>query len=391
MNGTVIKTAPPAPSALTLFKALLGSVPMLVLTVLLLSRGSIPAEPLRQAALGLTYLFVNTLFFLMLYTGKVYKYRSLFFIAVAVCFVISFVSSLIELRGSMVLRATDILDGDTPFCHLVIPMIIIPAALTQTVIFPGSLLTGFASIAGMIVLWLGASLALGRGWCSWVCFFGGMDEGFSRLCRKPVITNIDPKWTYLPYAVLLGIVLTSALTLSPTYCEWLCPFKAVTEFAEITSFKVLVQTIIFGSLFVGLVVVLPVLTGRRIQCGLFCPFVAFQSLVGRINIFGVRIDRSRCVDCGLCIKGCPTFSLNEASLSQGKTLSSCTKCGKCVDHCPRQAAAFHVKGTPLTPTAQGARLLFLYPSYIFAAAVGGGLIYSALVRVLKLAVSGSMF
>ena len=111
----------------------------------------------------------------------------------------------------------------------------------------------------MVVLWLGTSLALGRGWCSWGCFYGGLDEGFSRVLKKPVIKKIDRKWIYLPFAVLLVIVLTSALTLSPTYCEWLCPFKAVTEFAEVTSLTAVVQTVIFVSLFIGLVIVLPIL------------------------------------------------------------------------------------------------------------------------------------
>lgn len=121
------------------------------------------------------------------------------------------------------------ISGETPFCHLVIPMIIVPVAVTRTIIFPGSLLEGFANVASMIVLWLGVSLALGRGWCSWGCFYGGLDEGFSRVLKKPVIKKIDRKWIYLPFAVLLVIVLTSALTLSPPYCEWLCPFKAVTS------------------------------------------------------------------------------------------------------------------------------------------------------------------
>ena len=37
----------------------------------------------------------------------------------------------------MVLTVENVLSGDTPFCHLVIPMIIIPAVLTRTIIFPG--------------------------------------------------------------------------------------------------------------------------------------------------------------------------------------------------------------------------------------------------------------
>ena len=65
---------------------------------------------------------------------------------------------------------------------------------------------------------VGASLAVGRGWCSWGCFYGGWDELFSRLRKKPLIKHrqIDSRWRYLPFAVLLAIVLLSAITFSPS-------------------------------------------------------------------------------------------------------------------------------------------------------------------------------
>jgi polyferredoxin len=373
-----------------LLKPIFLTLLMMVLSALMLYGGGKPADFLSQLAVGITYVFVNLLFFLMLYTGKTDQYRSVLFITIAICFVITFITNLIELRGSIVLTEENMISGETPFCHLVIPMVIIPAALTRTIIFPGSITEGFAPVSAMIVIWLGASLALGRGWCSWVCFFGGMDEFFSRLRKRPVIKNIDRRWNYLPYAVLLGVVLVSAATLSPTYCEWLCPFKAVTEFAEITSFKILIQTIIFFSLFAGLIVILPFLTRRRIQCGLFCPFAAFQSFTNKINVFSVHIDREKCIGCGRCIQNCPTFSLDEASTGQGKTLMSCAKCGRCVDTCPKQAVSFHIKGTPAGAGGDAARLLFLFPAFLFAVTIGGGMISGALVRLFKFITTGSM-
>jgi polyferredoxin len=231
---------------------------------------------------------------------------------------------------------------------------------------------------------------MGRGWCSWGCFYGGLDEGFSRILKKPVIKRIDRRWIYLPFAVLLVIVLTSALTLSPTYCDWLCPFKAVTEFEAITSWVVVVKTVIFVSLFLVTVVVLPLLTKRRIQCGLFCPFGAMQSFLNKINVFELRIDREKCVQCGLCVKTCPTFSLDEGSLESGKPLITCTKCGQCVDICPKQAISYHIKGTPLHASATVARVLFLYPAYLLMSTMGGSMVSVGLWRILRLVTTGSM-
>ena len=372
-----------------LFKSLLLSLPMMLLTFMMLTQGSIPTDGERLFALTATFLFFNLLFFLMVRTGKTDRFRSILFITLAVVFIFSFISNLVAVRGSMALSRTSMIDGETPFCHLVIPMTLIPAALTKTIIFPGKIL-GSHSIAGMFVIWIGVSLALGRGLCSWFCFFGGLEDGFSRILKKPFINNINKKWTYLPYAVLLGIVLIAALTLSPTYCEWLCPFKTVTEYVEITSVKILIQTIIFVSLFMGLVIVLPILTKRRTQCSFLCPFGAFQSVTNKTNVFEVRIDQDKCVNCNKCIKACPTFSIDEASLGRGRVKASCTKCGKCVDACPQKALFYHVKGTSLINKLDRYRLLFLYPAFLVLAIIAGGFVQDTIVKTIKLISTGSI-
>ncbi len=375
----------------SLVKAVLLTLPMLLLTALMVTGGQpIPKEAIRLIPLVITYLFINGVFFLMIYTGKTNRYRTILFVTYAVCFVLTFTTNLIETRGSMALKQEDMVKGETPFCHMVIPQVIIPAALTKTIIFPGSMLKGFASIGAMLVLWLGVTIALGRGWCSWGCFYGGLDEGFSKIGRRPIIKNIGKKWTYLPFAVLLVVVLTSAAVLSPTYCMWLCPFKAVTEFVEVTSAKVLVQTVIFFSLFIGLVVVMPILTKRRTQCGLFCPMGAFQSLTNKLNVFDVRIDKNKCAQCNLCVKSCPVFALDEESVRKGKARVTCSKCGKCVEACPHGAISFHIKGTDVGGNGRKAQLMFVYPAFLLLAIMGSGMISGAVYRVLLLATTGSM-
>ncbi len=161
----------------SMLKAVLLTLPMMFLTFFMLSGGKPPSEPSRLLALALTFVFFNLLFFLMVYTGRTDRYRAILFSTYAVVFVVSFISHLVEVRGGMALTEANMIDGDTPFCHVVIPMTLIPAALTRTIIFPGTMTGRLHSIAAMFILWIGASLAMGRGFCGWGCFFGGSKTG----------------------------------------------------------------------------------------------------------------------------------------------------------------------------------------------------------------------
>jgi polyferredoxin len=393
MSALPLAVQPSLPgNKMGILKSLLLSLPVLLLSTLFLMgnafEGTNP-DPIRLISSGIAWLAVNICFFLMMRTGKTARYRKVIFIAAALLFVVSFMSNLIQMRGSIVLTEDNIASGETPFCHIVIPMVLIPAALNRTIIFPGSML-GAYGIASMLVIWIGSTLALGKGWCSWVCFYGGLDEGCANLAKKARVKNINKLWTYFPYAMLIFIALTSAAALSPIYCEWFCPFKAVTEYAAITSTKVLIQTVLFYSLFVGLVVVLPFLTRKRTQCGLFCPFGVMQSFTNKVNIYDVRIDPDKCSGCKACMRACPTFSLDETSLSSGKTLISCTKCGECVDTCQKKAISYHIKGTGINSHPTLARVLYLYPAVLLMTAIGGGIIADGLYRLLKLITTGSI-
>jgi polyferredoxin len=286
----------------------------------------------------------------------------------------------------MALSATEIFNNETPFCHIVIPMVAVPFALTKSVVFPASV----NWIYMMVIIWLTATLTIGRGWCSWACMYGGWDDALSRIRKRPVFKHIHPRWRYVPFAMLLAVVLISAVTYFPQYCEWLCPFKAVTEFDEITSFRAVMQTVVFVTLFLGLVLVLPLLTKRRIQCSCFCPFGAMQSFTNAISPIDVRIDTKQCVQCRKCIQVCPMFALNEESLNTGRPALTCTKCGKCMDVCHKGAMTYRVKGTPLNIRGKAARILFLYPAFLILSLLGSNFLSDTLYRIGLLLTTGSL-
>ena len=295
-----------------------------------------------RIAAWIVFAGVMTLFFLLLRTGQVSKYRRYFFVAIALLFFPEFIAQLLETRGTMMLGAAEILNTETPYCHIVTSVVFLPWLVTGKIVFPA----GTGAIAAMLIIWGVATLAIGRGWCSWACFYGGWDDGMSRLARKArlKIGAANKKIRYFGFAMLAFVALASLGTLASVYCDWLCPFKIVTEFGAVDSLRSYVAFLMFVLLFFGLVIVLPFLTKKRFQCMSFCPMGAFQSLLNKFNLYRVRVDKDTCVGCGICSDACPTLSLSLPETDGVKRVptvtSTCTRCGECMTACPKNAISY---------------------------------------------------
>ena len=187
-----------------------------------------------QIASIVTAIFMIVLFFMMMRTWSTYRWRRWFFVALGLLFPVGFIHNVMVMRGTMGIPIEEMIAGRTPFCYLPIPLLILPAAFTKTLVFPGSILPNGgmsgAGMAAMAGLWLAITLVVGKGWCSYACFFGGIEEGMASVPARAKLRKIDPRWRYGPWAVLLAMVLLSLALFEPAYCMWLCPFKAVSEY-----------------------------------------------------------------------------------------------------------------------------------------------------------------
>lgn len=354
-------------------KSVLYTLPMFLITFMFITGGKPDfSNPAQNVAVLVTFLGMNLLYFLMHYTGKTDRYRAILFVVFALSLSFTLIKNMVEMRNSMSFSQADIVECKIPFCHLVIPMMILPAALTKSIIFPGTILGGFANIASMVVLWLAATVVLGRGFCSWGCFYGGWDDAFSRFRKKPVIKKIGDSWKWMPFAVLLLVALTAALTLIPTYCDWICPFKAVTEFEKVTNVESAAKAGVFISLFGGLVVALPVMTRKRTQCSFLCPMGAINTLSNKVTPFIVKIDKNVCTECFKCVDACPLFALTRDGIKEGTVSMFCSKCGKCVDTCTKNAIHLGIQGVPAGTMKTFSRNLFLFVSFLFIAVFSSG-------------------
>jgi len=283
-------------------------------------------------------------FYKLISTGKISFYRKFLFIFGALTFFPSFIGLLIESRGEMALTYRQILLNETPFCHIVFPMVIFPYILEKVLIFPARLTGDFASFYSMLVIITISILTVGRGWCSWVCFYGGWDECLSTIPKKAIIKIEDKnkRLRYFNFVMLTVIILGSLATFSVIFCQWFCPWKLITEYEKIVDLRTFLAFILMILLFFILVIVFPYLTKKRIQCMSYCPFGALQSLTDRISFFRIKIDSNLCKGCLICAKNCPTMSIDENSIleKKPKVLITCTKCGECIQICPQKAIRY---------------------------------------------------
>lgn len=295
-------------------------------------------------ALFLMILFVKMTFAEHKKRGSGVIYRRIFQTVFAVGFCIAFISDLYTERGSMAITSQAMSNSELPFCHIAIPQVLLPLMVTKSIIFPARISGHYAAVASMILIWLVCTLTLGRGWCSWVCFYGGWEEGFSHVGKKRRI-NLLPKNKELRefhFGFLFFIILASLCELACIYCEWFCPFKLVTEFSPVNSIPSLIATVMFIGLFLGLVVVLPILTKKRTQCSSLCPFGAFASLTDRFSIFQMKIDTQKCSGCMKCANTCPFSAIDIKTIQEkkGHPEITCAKCGECVGVCPQKAISY---------------------------------------------------
>lgn len=287
-------------------------------------------------------LFCFAIFAAIAYSGRPDPARRVFFFTSAVAFIPSFIAHLVEARGRMSLTGADIIASQLPFCHIAITTTLIPAALLGTLDFPAQLSGARAAFYPMLSYWLLSLVTVGRGWCSWVCFYGGIEDGLSALPHKARLNlgGKGPSMRRLNFAVLGFVALAALGTLAPVYCEWLCPFKLVTEYSDPSDLRSYLALIVFIGLYLGLVVVLPLLSKKRTQCSILCPFGAMQSLLDRLSPFRVSIDTSACVSCGACDKACPMSALGPEARRSGRPAISCVKCGSCFAACRKGAIGY---------------------------------------------------
>ena len=209
-----------------------------------------------------------------------------------------------------------------------------------------------AYVFGILIL---SGLILGRTICGFLCPVGLVQELLYKIktpkLKKSKTTRV---LSYLKYVILAVLVIavpliySGVLTSVPAFCKYICP--AGTAEGAIGLLANPDNAASFGQLgylftwkmcvLVGIVVACIFI--YRAFCRFLCPLGAFYGFFSKIALLGVKLDKTKCTDCGLCIAAC---KMDVKKVGDHE----CIHCGECIAVCPTKAIDWKGKSIFVKP------------------------------------------
>lgn len=200
-----------------------------------------------------------------------------------------------------------------------------------------------AYIFGIIILF---GLTLGRMICGWLCPVGLGQELLYKVktpkLKKSKVTHV---LSFLKYVILLVLVVIVPLVFAiPGFCEYICPAGTLEGGVGLLSNPeneglLAILGPLFSWKFTLLVaIIVACVFVYRGFCRFLCPLGAIYGFFSKIALLGVKLDKNKCTDCGLCISACKMDIKNVGD-------HECIQCGECISVCPAKAISW--KGSKL--------------------------------------------
>ena len=190
-----------------------------------------------------------------------------------------------------------------------------------------------AYIFGIIILF---GLTLGRTICGWLCPVGLGQELLYKIktpkVKKSKVTHV---FSYFKYVVLIAFVVILPLTVAiPAFCEYICPagtFEGALGLLPHKEGLLAMLGPLFSWKFTLLIVIaVASIFFFRFFCRFLCPLGAIYGFFCKVAMLGVKLDQSKCTDCGLCVSVCK-MDIKKVGDHE------CIHCGACISVCPAKA------------------------------------------------------
>ncbi|MBQ4332752.1 MAG: 4Fe-4S binding protein [Clostridia bacterium] len=195
-------------------------------------------------------------------------------------------------------------------------------------------------VGGVLLLY---GVLFGRMICGWLCPFGLIQELLHKIktpkLKKSPVTRL---LSYLKYVILVFLVVIVPVlyalrdTPLPAFCKYICPAGTLEGGISLLANKVNASYFsMLGPIFTWKFLLLVSITLGcifvfRLFCRFICPLGAIYGLFNRISVFGIKLERQKCVDCNKCISHCQMDIRHVGD-------PECISCGECAAVCPTGA------------------------------------------------------
>ncbi len=198
-----------------------------------------------------------------------------------------------------------------------------------------------AYVFGIIILF---GLILGRTICGFLCPMGLVQDLVYKIkspkAKKSKITEILSYFKYVllfAFVILIPIAYSKTATL-PAFCQYVCPVGTLAGLGLLSSPTNSGELAALGSLFtwkfcLAVLIVIGAIFVYRLFCRFLCPLGAIYSFFCKIAMLGIKLDKQKCIDCGLCIKTCKVDIRRVGD-------HECIQCGACISVCPTKAISW---------------------------------------------------
>ncbi len=224
-----------------------------------------------------------------------------------------------------------------------------PGAVTSCPL--GALQNSFSSsnktapyyMLGIIMLY---GIIFGRWICGWLCPFGLLQDLLHKIKTPKLKKNrVTRVLSFFKYVILVLFVAVIPLLYMlrdfplPAFCKYICPAGTVggalgllinpendglfAMLGPLFTWKfALAVSIIVGTIFI-----------YRLFCRFLCPLGALYGFFNKISLFGIKLEKDKCINCGKCISVCE-MDIDHVGDHE------CIHCGKCIGVCPTKAISY---------------------------------------------------
>ena len=171
--------------------------------------------------------------------------------------------------------------------------------------------------------------------CGWACPFGALQE---LIYSMPILQKIKKR--KLPFIVTNTIRVCLFIATLFLLFGIIGGHKGFVMYHYLNPFNLF--DLDFETIGILLTVIIALLLSFVIYrpfCQLICPFGLISWIAEQFSIFRVRIDKDKCIQCGACVKACPSEAA-EGRVRGKKMPADCFSCARCLNVCPVDAIKY---------------------------------------------------